>query len=466
MEKSRKLRRYNRKDYAQVVDFPVEIVGRDGVVRRYTFEESVRLYQRRIASANLRYEDGEVVQAEVQHCRRRIDQLRRSYFSRYGWSSIRAVEGSEELSGELAGEIVAFLRRSLPAVEPEALQLHMLDQQGGQQLFSVRAHGEDALREQNYLLYLYSFESEGKAPQKEAFFTFLKVLQGVRMATEGVEVLMTFHQSADCGLILTGRAGEVAATDVEDAGVDAEVGGDGPWMEPAEEADPLRDGLSQLRQGHAEDALAWFTSAYEGNHYRRAAYLWASLVADQLGLFPTAETAALMGSRYFPSDPLLAFHLTVARLRQGDLEAASASLPLARELTHGLGSVALAAALLNLRRGDLSAARRDLSQARRLRSSEQPALTAGVRLLTVTLAARAVSLAAASFVLVVGVVALFDGRLGGLALVVGGLALILALRSLFRMRWRALAGLPGQRGLLLLDPYVLQRPLELGPKPQ
>jgi hypothetical protein len=173
-----------------------------------------------------------------------------------------------------------------------------------------------------------------------------------------------------------------------------------------------------------------------------------------------------MGSRYFPSDPLLAFHLTVARLRQGDLEAASASLPLARELTHGLGSVALAAALLNLRRGDLSAARRDLSQARRLRSSEQPALTAGVRLLTVTLAARAVSLAAASFVLVVGVVALFDGRLGGLALVVGGLALILALRSLFRMRWRALAGLPGQRGLLLLDPYVLQRPLELGPKPQ
>ena len=51
MEKARKLRRYNRKDYAQLVDFPVEIVGRDGKVRRYSFEESVRLYQRRIASA-------------------------------------------------------------------------------------------------------------------------------------------------------------------------------------------------------------------------------------------------------------------------------------------------------------------------------------------------------------------------------------------------------------------------------
>ncbi len=38
MDKSRKLRRYLKKDYRQLVDFPVEIVGRDGVVRRYTFE--------------------------------------------------------------------------------------------------------------------------------------------------------------------------------------------------------------------------------------------------------------------------------------------------------------------------------------------------------------------------------------------------------------------------------------------
>ena len=63
MDKGRKLRRYSRKEYSQVVDFPVEIVGRDGVVRRYTFEESVRLYQRRIASAGMRYDDGEVVKA-------------------------------------------------------------------------------------------------------------------------------------------------------------------------------------------------------------------------------------------------------------------------------------------------------------------------------------------------------------------------------------------------------------------
>ena len=52
LDKSHKIRRYKRKDYTAVVDFPVEIIGRDGVVRRYSFEESIRLYQRRIASAD------------------------------------------------------------------------------------------------------------------------------------------------------------------------------------------------------------------------------------------------------------------------------------------------------------------------------------------------------------------------------------------------------------------------------
>jgi hypothetical protein len=74
IERSRKIPREPNKDYDALVDFPVEIVGRDGSVRRYSFEESVRLYQRRIASASLRYEDGEVAEAEIQHCRRRIEQ--------------------------------------------------------------------------------------------------------------------------------------------------------------------------------------------------------------------------------------------------------------------------------------------------------------------------------------------------------------------------------------------------------
>ena len=125
MEKGRKMRRYSRKDYTQLVDFPVEIVGRDGVVRRYSFEESVRLYQRRIASAALRYHDDEVVSAEVEHCRSRIVQLRKSYFARYGWSGIHVMGATGALEDGLAAEVAAFIRRWLEPdeVDPEALVL-------------------------------------------------------------------------------------------------------------------------------------------------------------------------------------------------------------------------------------------------------------------------------------------------------------------------------------------------------
>ena len=87
MDKNGKLQRYDRKDYTELVDFPVEIVGRDGVVRRYTFEDSIRLYQRRITFAPIRFQDRDLARAEVNHCRSRIDQLRRSFFHRFGWGT-------------------------------------------------------------------------------------------------------------------------------------------------------------------------------------------------------------------------------------------------------------------------------------------------------------------------------------------------------------------------------------------
>ena len=45
----------SNKKYSDYIDFPVEIVGKDGVVRYYTFEESV-IYQRRIRLCRLRYD--------------------------------------------------------------------------------------------------------------------------------------------------------------------------------------------------------------------------------------------------------------------------------------------------------------------------------------------------------------------------------------------------------------------------
>jgi hypothetical protein len=107
MDKNGKLQRYDRKDYTELVDFPVEIVGRDGVVRRYVFEDSVRLYQRRITFAPIRYRDADLAAAEAGHCRARIHQLRTSYFVHFGWGTPAGDTVGEELFGELAGELAS-----------------------------------------------------------------------------------------------------------------------------------------------------------------------------------------------------------------------------------------------------------------------------------------------------------------------------------------------------------------------
>ncbi len=357
MEKGRKMRRYSRKDYTQLVDFPVEIVGRDGVVRRYSFEESVRLYQRRIASASLRYHDEEVVDAEVRHCSSRIEQLRRSYFTRYGWSGIHLMgtpgsQGPGKGSG-FAAEVAAFLRRWLEAsdFDPESLEFSFLEESSYHQVYFVkrpRLEGTTAPDlGSDHLLYLFRFEQAGTCASRDEFFRFLKVLQGVRGAASGVESLISFHHTADCGLVLTGQgnSGVTKEPVVEQAGAqvpEVELG----WTESDRATDPLRRAMTQLRHGDRDAALESFAEAYEKNHFRRAAYIGAAVVADQLGEHLEAETAALMGGHYFPDDPVIHYHLAVARLRRGDLAEARASLQRVAELDALPGNGALATGLV------------------------------------------------------------------------------------------------------------------------
>ena len=74
-ERNHKLKSYESKDYAEDIDFPVELVDRDGIVRRYTYEESLAVYHRRIQSAPWRHGDDSLIRAEVDHCSRRITQI-------------------------------------------------------------------------------------------------------------------------------------------------------------------------------------------------------------------------------------------------------------------------------------------------------------------------------------------------------------------------------------------------------
>ena len=71
-DKQQKLQRYERKDYLETVEFPVEIVGRDGLVREYTFEDAIRLYQRRVTFAPIRYRDSELRQPKWKDRKARI----------------------------------------------------------------------------------------------------------------------------------------------------------------------------------------------------------------------------------------------------------------------------------------------------------------------------------------------------------------------------------------------------------
>jgi tetratricopeptide (TPR) repeat protein len=464
VEKTRKLRRYTRKDYSQVVDFPVEIVGRDGVVRRYSFEESVRLYQRRIASASMRYGDHDVIDAEVHHCRRRIEQLRRSYFARYGWSAIKVMDSPGVLAGEFAGEVAAFLRRCLEGttLDPEALEFTYLEEGEHRQIYFVEQRLADfagrGAREtqtaERYLLYLYRFDTGAVEDARDGFFQFLKVLQSARSGGDGIETLVAFHHSADCGLVLTGQKGAVKEW-VEEVDGGGEI--DLSWIEDrSEPVDLLREGMALLRQGRREDALARFVQAYEDNHYRGAAYIGAAVVADQLGQFTQAEAAARMGTHYFPQDDSLVYHLALAQLRQGDVAGAEQSLARSADSAGGRYHFELLRGLVELRKGEVHAGRRRLVAALAAPGDADADVLAAHRWLVSHLRARVALTAVGVVMAIVGAISAILGSPAWLALALVGATMVPVVHFAWRRQFLRTLALPGGRGLRLASPSMMR----------
>ncbi|MFT5682644.1 MAG: tetratricopeptide (TPR) repeat protein [Myxococcota bacterium] len=482
IEKSRKLRRYGRKDYSQVVDFPVEIVGRDGVVRRYSFEESVRLYQRRIASADSRYRDSDIARAESEHCRRRIEQLRRSYFARYGWSALQATsDGEDHNIGPLAGEVAAFLRRCLETPDEKGLddlELSALEADEDRDDHTVDRRIFYAWRPEDdtrHLLYVFRFADASTNPTREAFFTFLKTLQHPHQGGGSIEGLIAFHHSADCGLILTGRGATARPMEAEPL---AEA-----WPTEAEDdlPDLLREGMLLLRRGEREEALRRFSAAYEQNHYRRAAYIGAAVVADQLGEHAEAETAALMGSRYFPDDAALHYHLAIARLRRGEPDEAADALMRARELGGDRYGVRLLEALIALRAGRLFRGRRLLRQLRRTEPASAPvlprptdsdspdakggsqkldpdaALAQSARWVRAQLAARSMLRGLGWAGVIIGVVMVGLGMVWAIGISVISSLLLPGAHAAWQRQYYRLLATPGSTGLRLADAHHLRQ---------
>jgi len=312
MDKNWKLQRYSRKDYSELVEFPVEIVGRDGVVRRYSFEDSIRLYQRRITFAPIRYQDSELVEAEVGHCRSRIDQLRRSFFHRHGWGTPDGEPGAGEAFGLLAGELAAFLCRVLRCDGRPDVRFERVGDDAVSSTWFVRLDGVEG----GLLLYAYRFDGVEVEQTRERFFTTLKSLErAVDDPTDG-ERLFAFHHTADCGFILSCRgtqADELASWRVPDD-------------ELADEPTPLQLAIDLVHRGKYRQALERCRALVDEQPYHRRAYAVGANLANHLDDPTTAEELGLIGSRYFEEDAELRFQVGLARARQGRTDEALEAL--------------------------------------------------------------------------------------------------------------------------------------------
>jgi tetratricopeptide (TPR) repeat protein len=296
----------------------VEIVGRDGVIRRYTFEDSIRLYQRRVTFAPIRYRDRDLIDAEVHHCRHRIDQLRRSFFYRYGWGTPDGQPDPELVFGDLAGELAAFVRRVLRADDRPDVRLEAIEEgSDGVSTWFLVPSGADT----GMLLYVHRFEVEDREAARERFFTTLKSLERPERDGDG-ERLLAFHHSADCGFILTGQAGQFESLEQlsQSDGVIRDI------------SPSLWDRLvDQVRLGQYQDALTTGRRLLREQPHHRRAYVVGSALACFLGRFTEAEEIAILGGLYFPSDGALLYWRGVACWRQGRLADAAEALERALE---------------------------------------------------------------------------------------------------------------------------------------
>lgn len=318
-----KLQRYHEKDYSGLVDFPVEIVGRDGSVRRYRFEEAVRLYHRRMGFAELRYRDPHLVDAEVEHCRARVEQLRRSFFHRYGWGTPDGAPAPDEELGGLAGEVAGFLCRVSGGRGRLDARIQRIP--SGDSCCSIW-YVVFSGRQDGLLLSVFPFDDED-SEARARFVTMLGQLwrpESGSPASEA-EVLVASQEAADCGLVLSGAgplALELAASAAQEI------------LE--EELTPWDHASSAIRRHAWREAFERCQTIVAEQPWHRSAHVAGAMVALALDRPEESEAAARLGQRYFPDDALLAMYLGHARLTRGLGRQAVADLEEAVRLDPGL----------------------------------------------------------------------------------------------------------------------------------
>ncbi len=162
-----------------------------------------------------------------------------------------------------------------------------------------------------------------------------------------------------------------------------------------------------------------------------------------------------MGSRYFPADAVLRYHLAIARIRRnspGQQDAADA--------LRGLGGPSVATALVDalvaLRSGDGDDGRRHLADARAHASDDDADLQHAVAVLRARLAARDLARLGGAGLIAGGLALAWLGWLPGIGLSVAGAVLIPGAQALWRRELARLLEAPGATGLRLANPAGLR----------
>ena len=416
MEKNGRLQRYNRKDYTDLVEFPVEIVGRDGMVRRYSFEDSIRLYRRRITFAPIRYQDEQLVEAEAEHCRARIDQLRRSFFYRFGWGTPEGESSPLVVFGTLAGEIAAFFCRVLRCEGRPDIAVEPVLGAGSSPSLSVWTvvprGSAQAMR-----LYVHRFDGTEATAEledsREGFFSSLKRLErSGRMEPES-ERLVAFHHTVDCGFVLTAHGNEFDWLNAQREEDEEESG--------RVELTPWDEALEVIRRGGHTDGLARCREIVKEQPWHHHAYVGGALLALHVDQAVLAEEFALIGSKYFPDDAALLFYTGVARARQKRSGEAIAPLERALSLEPTSAGARLLLATALARQRQFGAARRVLRGKEGLKLDDRRA-TGMIHRLEQWLFWRAVIQAVGHSVALAGLLAVLLAGWAGLAPLAVGLA--------------------------------------------
>ncbi len=433
-----KVRAYDGKDYSEDIEFPVELVDRDGVVRRYSYEESLAVYHRRIQSAPWRYGEDELIRAEIYHCTRRIDQIKRSYQrkSRHGDAgptNPRAALG--EAFDALREHYLELIRERRLRLEGELpLRLSLVDDQPSCRIY----HLGFGTGRGGHLVYVYPFDRMGDGDPRQGFEAARDAFRGGLPGT-GVERLLRVEEGRNAGYLLTGAAEfpeglKELCTRVEEV-AGGGVDGSQPWWlggpQPEEEveepaAGPFEDGVMALRAEDGDAAVSCFREAVEQNPFHREAYLALLGVLDASERYEEASMYAEMALKNLPDDALIRYRQGINLVRLGRLREAVAVFDEAAAGSPALHQPSYFAAHVLLARGrDLDGAHTRLRRAVGLAPDEEAVVEALATVERALLFRRAVRGAAIGSVALAGLGVAWDvptSLLGGLAALLLGLA--------------------------------------------